>query len=538
LPEDGYPSRPSAAIDRRRFIARGLGASAALAIPSWSFVPELARAGESACAAPGFRNSLSISPFAETVLESCALTDGISTAGTLAELQQLYNRHGATETYQRIATLKNDNQGDDELGWARGLDRARLSRVLGMPFNPELGLWAQYGDGSSYQQPPDFSDYPSIRLPGPWTSLTLEEMLPIMRQYGALVARQILGTGVRVNYWDLGNEVESGVAGVTVMPLFPDTSYQAPNNVDPQIGLMSTEVLISMPDAERVAWSQAHLWPYVGKLLLATAQGIRSVDSNAKFSSHISDFGQRSAAIQVGFWESCKSVGYLPDLLGSSYYPTDGKSALGALDKLAFMKQVATELHSQFGRQLFIAEYGYPSATMPPPYPFNDTVNGYPQTPTGQSAFTHDFVAWGVRSGLLAGLRPWAPDYCTASGWEPMSWFALSGKLATAKPALTAVQNVVGLQACILGRLLIEIDGLRRGALRLRLRMSNGEHRHVVIELLRHGRIVGTDRLGRLGTSWHKVSLTPRHGRLTPGRYTLVIHAGGHRLLHRTIHVR
>ncbi len=437
-----------ALVSRRTLLAQGLSTGAVLAAPGFSALDAVAKAVSPACGVPSFRNSLSISPFAETVLASCALTDGASTARTLPELQHLFNRHGATETYMRIATLKHDNQGDDELGWARGLDRARLSRKLGMPFNPELGLWAQYGDGSYYQQPPNFRDYPSIRVPGPWTALKLEQMLPIMRQYGELVARQILGTGVRVNYWDLGNEVESGVAGVTVRPLFPDNSYKPPNNVDPQIGKMTTAELISMPESERIAWSQKHLWPYVGQLLRATAEGIRSVDHSARFSTHISGFGQRTPAVQVAFWESCKSVGYLPHLLGSSYYPTDGKSTLGPLNTLAFMKDIALDLHRRFGRQLFIAEYGYPSATMPPPYPFNDTVSGYPQTPAGQAAFTHDFVAWGVKQGVLAGLRPWAPDYCTSSGWEPMSWFTLKGKLGRSKPALRAVQRVVGKRGC------------------------------------------------------------------------------------------
>ncbi len=435
-------------LTRRKFLGQGLQTGAALALPSLSVLAPSAHALAPACAAPNFRNSLSISPFAETVLSECALSDGVSTARSLAELQRLFNRHGATETYMRIATLKHANQGDDELGWARGLERARLSRDLGMPFNPELGLWAQYGDGSYYQQPPDFKNYPSIRLPGPWTSLTLEQMLPIMRQYGELVARQILGTGVRVNYWDLGNEVESGVAGVTVRPLFPDSSYKPPDKVDPQIGTMSTAALVTMPESERIAWSKKHLWPYVGRLLRATAQGIRSVDRSAKFSTHISAFGQRTPAVQVAFWESCKSVGYLPDLLGSSYYPTDGKSTDGPMNTLAFMKGIGQDLKARFARQLFIAEYGYPSAMMPPPYPFNDTVHGYPQTPAGQADFTHDFVAWGVRTGVLAGLRPWAPDYCTSSGWEPMSWFTLSGKLARSKPALKAVQAVVGRKRC------------------------------------------------------------------------------------------
>jgi hypothetical protein len=45
---------------------------------------------------------------------------------------------------------------------------------------------------TSAASPPDFSDYPSIRLPGPRTSLTLAQMESALRQYGALAARPLL----------------------------------------------------------------------------------------------------------------------------------------------------------------------------------------------------------------------------------------------------------------------------------------------------------------------------------------------------------
>ena len=63
-------------------------------------------------------------------------------------------------------------------------------------------------------------------------------MKSALRQYGALAARQLLATGVRVNYWDLGNEVDWGVAGIAVQGLDP-TGYSPPDAVDPAIGQMT-----------------------------------------------------------------------------------------------------------------------------------------------------------------------------------------------------------------------------------------------------------------------------------------------------------
>jgi arabinogalactan endo-1,4-beta-galactosidase len=207
---------------------------------------------------------------------------------------------------------------------------------------------------------------------------------------------------------------------------------------------MSTAELIAMPEGDRIAWCQQHLWPYVGKLLAAAADGVRSVAGRgARFSTHVSDFGQRSPAVQLAFWQTAKSVGYEPDLFGTSYYPTDGRTDLGAADRVAWLRGIAQGLHATYGRKLFISEYGYPSSLMQPPYIFNDTVRGYPQTEQGQYAFLHDLVTWGVQSGLLAGIRPWAPDYCTNSGWAPMALFNLNGSEVVAKPALHAIQDAL-----------------------------------------------------------------------------------------------
>lgn len=381
---------------------------------------------------------LSVSPFTESVLGSVELTDGQLRAKTVRDVQLLFNRHGATEIYQRIATRKHSPQGPAEHGWERGLERARLARDLNMPFNPEIGTFANYGDVATYQEPPDFSDYPQIRLPGPWTSLKLEQMLPPLREYGAIIARQIAGTGARVNVWDLGNEIEMGMAGVAVRPMTPTQDYRAPDAVDPEIGRRSVRELIDMNETDRIAWSRAHLWPHLARLLGALAEGIRSVDRSARFSTHISGLAQRSAAVPIAFWETMKEHGYLPDELGHTFWGTEGPSMFGPVDKLGWLQDTMTKLHRQFNRPVFLAEYGFPSSRMQPPFQWNDAQPGYAQDERGQHDFTREVVAWGLQSGSLSGVRPWAPDLCTQPGWAPMSWFKVDGTTARAKPVLHA----------------------------------------------------------------------------------------------------
>ena len=128
-------------VSRRSFMHGAAAAGAALTSPRW--LPSVLAAP---CSQRDFRVALSVSPFTESVLGAVELTDGEMSAKTVREVQLLFNRHGATEIYQRIACRKHSPQGPAQHGWERGLDRARLARDLNMPFNPEIGIFANYGD--------------------------------------------------------------------------------------------------------------------------------------------------------------------------------------------------------------------------------------------------------------------------------------------------------------------------------------------------------------------------------------------------------
>jgi arabinogalactan endo-1,4-beta-galactosidase len=390
-----------------------------------------------------FRVSVSVSPFTELMFRSgISFTDGKVTAWNPEDLQRLFVSHGANEVYARIATTQRYRTGFGDHSMDRGLERARMAKALNLPFNPELGLFNIYGDVGC-QPAPDFSDYPEIKLPGAWASLTLEQMLPILRSYGAAASRQIVSTGVKVRIWDLGNEVEFGTAGVAVQPMpgrCDDTAggpgwYKAPDKVDPAIGRTSVPDLMKMPEARRIAWLQAHLWPHEARILAAVAEGIRSVDPHARFSTHVSGITSVLPAQAAAFFQAMREGGFSPDELGVSYYPT---SSANPSDRLQAFKDMATAVHRELARPVFVAEFGYPAAKMERLFIWNDAVKGYPLSPEGQSSFVRDIVAWGAANGALSGLRPWGPDIAV-SGWGPMSFFQLDGRTATARPALDAI---------------------------------------------------------------------------------------------------
>jgi arabinogalactan endo-1,4-beta-galactosidase len=410
--------------------------AAAIASGVASFNPAQERAS-----VKDFRVSLSVSPFTELAFRyGITFTDGKITAKNVDELQGMFASHGANEVYVRIATTQKYRTGFGDHSVERALERARMAKALGLPLNPELGLFNIYGD-IRCQPAPDFTDYPEIKLPGAWTSLKLQQMLPVLRQYGAAAARQITSTGAKVRIWDLGNEVEFGTAGVAVEPMpggCDDTAggpgwYKAPDAVDPEIGKMSMGKLMWMREAARVEWLKTHLWPYEAKMLAAVAEGVRSVDPQARFSTHVSGISSVLPGQAVAFFKAMQAGGFSPDELGMSYYPT---SSAQPPDRLQAFKDTAMALRRELGRPVFVAEFGYPAAKMERGFIWNDAVQGYPQTPEGQAAFIRDLVAWGRESNVLSGIRPWAPDL-PAPGWGPMSFFQLDGKTAVARPALS-----------------------------------------------------------------------------------------------------
>jgi arabinogalactan endo-1,4-beta-galactosidase len=198
---------------------------------------------------------------------------------------------------------------------------------------------------------------------------------------------------------------------------------------------MSALNLVRMSETARIAWLQQHVWPHEAKMLAAVVEGIRSVDPQARFSTHVSGMTSVQSAQAVAFFKAMRDGGFPSDELGVSYYPTSSSTPR---DRLQAFKDMATALHRELGRPVFVTEFGYPSKTMGGIFSWNDSVNGYPLTPGGQADFIRDLVVWGVGNGVLSGIRPWAPDLA-APGWAPMSFFSPDGKTVAARPALDAI---------------------------------------------------------------------------------------------------
>lgn len=392
--------------------------------------------------ARAFRVSLSVHSSDNAFREGYVFTDGETTARSQEELQRLFVKYGSTETFARFNTARPALEA--------ALDRARLAKRLNLAFSPQLGLAASYG-ARDCQAPPDFSDYPDARFAASWPAMPLNAMLPKLRAYGVAVARALATTGVAVSMYHVGSETEFGVAGIAPQPAsdacYQNAQYRAPDAVDPEIGKQSVAALLKMSDSGRIAWLEAHLWPYEAKAMAAVAAGIRSVDPQARISTTISGSTSLQPRFAAAFFTALKANGFAVDEAGFSYNPTSLTPG-PSVDRVKAFRRAATAVRDALGKQVFIAEFAFPAAPLPKDHLWRFPVPGYPMTPEGQARFLYDLVRWGIESRVLSGVRPWAADGITTGQylgkpWAPMALFAIEGNTAVARPALKAMARAL-----------------------------------------------------------------------------------------------
>ncbi len=392
----------------------------------------------------GFRVGLSVSPLSERLQaeDHFWYSDGQREARDLAGLQRLYIAHGATEVYARVATTRRAPAPGGSGTLEQALAKARLAVALDLDFNPEFGLWETYGDiggqpGAAFDQFPELGPVP------PWETLSADEMEAVLRDYGSIVAREVLATETRVISWNIGNEVDFGLAGVGPRP--PEhraAAYRPPDRIDPEIGRMTVLGIGAMAVPDQVAWLREHVWRHQAKLLRGFAAGLRSVDPGAAVSTHLA--GVMGTEFVLAFWTCMRDEGYLPDTIGTSYYPSNNINSLS----FAEVTEMMAAIQQTFERPVMIAEFGYPAEPMLAGTKFGDWnrhIPGYGHSPEDQARLLQDLTAW-LLAHDGAGIRPWAPELVDP-GWQPMALFeAASGADLPhlARPSLDSIRLAMG----------------------------------------------------------------------------------------------
>ncbi|NIS80581.1 MAG: hypothetical protein GTO14_10340 [Anaerolineales bacterium] len=248
-----------------------------------------------------------------------------------------------------------------------------------------------------------WSDVNKQPAPADWAGLTVEERAEAIRDYARGVTQHFIDIGVDLDFYEIGNEIDYGIAGV-----FADTNDPR----DPASLMLST-------------------WPDEAQLIQAAVQGIKGADSDARIMLHIAN--SWSPNFSLAFFKAMTKLGVDYDLVGLSYYP----SAFGPPHVNQFCKTL-DRLSTEIGKTIVIAEVAYP-AEVPSGGMFADwrhMIPGYPLTNEGQAWWVRDLLKGMWARGDILGVYFFGPGFWFSGElWGPFALFDGQGR---ARPAIAS----------------------------------------------------------------------------------------------------
>ena len=386
-----------------------------------------------------FRMALSVSPFTDRAFKNGYTYElNGEQISNIEELEKMYMDNGATEMYVRIATKRHITDTDETDGqpdsnanvhtFDQAMELCKLAAKLNIPINPEVMCAYTYMDMET-QQAPRFDEYPEIyelQNGKDWTALSLDEIDVVLKAYGKFLAKEILQTGCTVNNWNLGNEANFGFAGV---------SLGLKTAVNPRLEKVSDFMRYIYPTFN-CGWLERNIWKYNAKEFAAVKEGILEaykelgIDaSDVRFSTHIATVVMTPNAC-ARYFNCLKDNGYEVDTAGISFYPSAPSLYVNSM---TLFKKTVMAINSKCGKQVFVAEFSYPSGEMSGTFAgWSKETKGYRNTEEGQADIYRDVVSWGLSHGVI-GIRYWAADY---EDWGTMGLFSFENKHGIPKESM------------------------------------------------------------------------------------------------------
>lgn len=271
----------------------------------------------------------------------------------------------------------------------------------------------------------DAATHASTYYPGDdWAALTFEQRLEAIELHSAEVAQYFLDFGVNVSQFEIGNEVDFGIAGI-------------------QIGdeLVGEDIDVNLNDNS----AQEKLWPYHVAVFNAAIKGIHSVNPTAKIGLHLAGMAYSEQNIySIGFFKHMINENVDFDVIGLSYpylifeYNEGISFPYFKNDDFKFLINSLAELN----KKIQISEFSY----------FTDSTNikvaveqRYSNTEEGQANFMQDFLSELNRYPAIEGVYYFYADYYDEmEGPDELSGIGLFRNQSTPKPALSSsIKNFV-----------------------------------------------------------------------------------------------
>lgn len=250
----------------------------------------------------------------------------------------------------------------------------------------------------------DWADLMKQPAPVIWKGLDLPARAKAVRAYSREIVTHFRKEGLTSHLYEIGNEIDYGICGV-----YPGKSTKkTPEGLGRQ-----------------------H-WPQAAELILASQQGVKEADPEAKFMLHIAHWWDVDFCI--GFFRFMLGKGVQIDYAGLSYFPS---SNIGGSLEMAQFGDVVTRLHQAVGRPVIVPETAYPStADFKGQFSrWKKETPGYPLSPDGQRRWLADFLGFCAAHPNIAAVYYWSPEWHGEGMWKAFALFDPAGE---AKPAWSA----------------------------------------------------------------------------------------------------
>ncbi|HVO12429.1 MAG TPA: glycosyl hydrolase 53 family protein [Vicinamibacteria bacterium] len=209
--------------------------------------------------------------------------------------------------------------------------------------------------------------------PAAWRDKDVAETAQALEAYAYTTAKDLADRGLRVEAYDIGNEIEAGIVGFR-----PDQRIPRPAGVDVtrDMGYMRTQV-----------------WTIEADLLKAAIRGVRRANPSAAIVLHADSVGWNNDNTRTRtFFETMVEYGVDFEVAGLSY-PYSMYADNDGIPKPYFASPAFTELIGDLaalGKRVQISEYMYPND---PTGTSGQPDAGYPFSPEGQAAWIRNFLA-------------------------------------------------------------------------------------------------------------------------------------------------
>jgi arabinogalactan endo-1,4-beta-galactosidase len=265
----------------------------------------------------------------------------------------------------------------------------------------------------------DWADFVKQPAPAVWNDLPAEQKLSAIESYAERVTRRFADSGVDIDTFEIGNEIDFGICGV-----FEE----------------------DWPHRVSIDYMRASIWPRMTPILKAAQAGVLKAQPKARFILHLSQWD--NVAYCTAFWQAMIADGVRVDVPGLSYFPTS--SADAKQRSFPFLQSQVATIATALGKPVLICETGYPArADFTGQFAgWNHPADGYPLTDAGQALWLHDFVAIVRSDPHFVGAIYWSPEWYGGGLWDAFALFDDEGKarpgvraLASDSPAATPTSN-------------------------------------------------------------------------------------------------